>query len=146
MRVQTLLFAVGLVATTTLHAEADATPEHSRVIVLRAIRQVEGVKNPARRGPAGELGYYRITASVWAQHTRQPFSLCATNHGLEQAVAEKHLLWLTLQLRRRAIRPTPYRLGYAWNAGLEAACFQIPTDLTAADYAQRVENLCTPSP
>lgn len=143
MKARALIFAAGIATAASLHAGSDATPTQARAIVLKAIRQVEGVKNPARRGPAGELGYYRITAAVWAQHTRKPFALCATDHGLERAVADKHLLWLASQLRRRGIRPTPFRLGHAWNAGLEAACAEVIAD-AGSDYAQRVQNLCTP--
>lgn len=136
MSIRALIVAVLVFLAAGLHAAPPAA-------VMRAIRQVEGVKHPARRGPAGELGYYRVTAGVWYQHTRQPFARCGTSPGLEQAVVEKHLAWLTTQLQRRGIRATPYRLAYAWNAGLEAACFRIPTDLSATDYAQRVENLCS---
>lgn len=142
MKVRALIFAAGIATAASLHAGSDATPQQARAVILKGIRQVEGVKYPGRRGPAGELGYFRITAGVWAQHTRKPFALCATDHALELAVADKHLDWLARQLRRRGIRPTPYRLAYGWVAGLEAACAEISHIAAAADYASRVQNLC----
>lgn len=103
---------------------------------LDAIRQVENVKVPAKRGPAGELGYYRITPAVWKQHSSRPFALCGTDPVLELAVAQAHLAWL----RSNLSNPTPERLGMAWNAGL-GAVQRGTVPAAAQDYGRRVANL-----
>jgi len=108
--------------------------------VLACIRQVEGVTNPARRGPAGELGFYRITPEVWAENTKQPFRLCATDPYLEIAVARKHIRRLAQGIQAAGETVTPYRLALAWNAGLSATVDDT-APRRARDYARRVVNL-----
>ncbi len=104
--------------------------------LLAAIKQVEGVRDPAKVGPAGELGFYRITPAVWVQHSRQPFSLCATMPAIEAAVALQHVKWLREHLRD----PSDYRVALAWNAGLSAVN-RGREPARSRDYARRVVNL-----
>lgn len=109
---------------------------------LSAIRQVEGVKDPAKRGDAGELGYHRITPEVWAQHTTAPFIWAGTDEALELYVAQVHLDWLERGLvARHGPHVSPYWLALAWNAGLTAA-LRGETTAEQRDYARRVQNLC----
>lgn len=105
--------------------------------LLHAIRTVEDVKDPAKRGPAGELGFYRITPAAWAQHTTAAFSRAATDPKFEEMIAGRHLDWLERELVRSGHVPTPFRLALAWNAGLEGSNH---APATACDYARRVVN------
>jgi hypothetical protein len=111
--------------------------------ILHAIREAEGVKDPARRGPAGELGFYRITPGVWVQHTSAAFDRAASDHLLEERIAIRHLDWLERELVRGGHVPTPFRLALAWNAGLEGSN-RAPA--SAVDYARRVANLVEVAP
>lgn len=109
---------------------------------LEAIRIVEGVRDPAQRGPAGELGWYRITPKVWAQHSTRPFALAATDHALELEVARLHIAWLDRQLLVvHGPLVSTYWIALAWNAGASATLHH-RTTAAQRDYARRVRNLC----
>ncbi len=110
--------------------------------VLDGIRLAEGVRDPAKSGPAGELGWHRITRAVWVQHTSQPFALAGTNAARECEVAQQHLDWLERNLvAQHGPVVSPYWLALAWNAGLSATLHH-RTTAAQRDYAQRVQNLC----
>lgn len=106
--------------------------------LLAAIKIAEGVKDPAKPGRDGELGYYRITPGTWILHTTAPFSKAATDHVLEARVAARHLDWLERELVRDGQVPTVYRIALAWNAGLTGSNH---APAIAHDYARRVRNL-----
>lgn len=108
--------------------------------LLRAIRAAEGVKDPAKVGAFGELGYFRIRSVVWQQHTTAAFARAAWDHALEERIAARHLDFLTRELTRSGQVPTPYRVALAWNAGLEGSSGK-HTPASAYDYAKRVTNI-----
>lgn len=104
--------------------------------IMPAIKLAEGVKDPAKRGPAGELGWYRVTPAVWMQYCTDPFELCGTDAAFEERVVRVHLQWIHDHLKH----PTIYQMAEAWNAGLTAVKKdQVPA--SAKDYARRVVNL-----
>lgn len=111
--------------------------------ILAGIKSAEGVTDPAKVGPAGELGYYRLTRAAWLRHTTAPFERAATDHALETRVAARHLAWIERELVRDGQVPTVYRLALAWNAGLEGSN-RAPA--SAHDYARRVRNLVEAAP
>ena len=106
--------------------------------LLRAIKTVEAVRQPGKRGPAGELGYYRITPGVWSQHTTAPFARCGLDEKLEEWVAARHLDWIERELVRTGDGPSIFRIALAWNAGLNGSA---DAPVSAKNYAKRVEAL-----
>lgn len=105
----------------------------------QAIREVEAVSDPALPGPAGELGFFRITPGVWSQWTNAPFATCATNHELEEFVATQHLLWLANRLSAHGRQVTAYSVAMAWNGGV--AGFLRGGNQRSRSYGRRVEAL-----
>jgi hypothetical protein len=107
--------------------------------VLEAIHQVENPTDTQRVGRWGELGPFQFRPVVWRTYTQKPFSL-AVDRTEAQAVAEMHFEWIRRGLERNKVEVTPYFIGLAWNAGLQAA-LNGRTSANSQHYAQRVANL-----
>jgi len=107
--------------------------------VLEAIHQVENPTDTMRIGRRGELGPYQFRPIVWQTYTQKPFSLAA-DRTEAQAVAEMHFEWIRRGLERNKMEVTPYFIGLAWNAGLQAT-LNGRVSANSQGYAQRVANL-----
>lgn len=107
--------------------------------MLEAIHQVENPKNTMRIGRRGELGPYQFRPVVWRAYSQKPFSLAA-DQAEAQVVAEAHYDWIKRGLERNKLEVTPYHIGLAWNAGLQATV-NSRTSTQSRYYAQRVANL-----
>jgi len=107
--------------------------------VLEAIHQVENPTDTMRVGRWGELGPFQFRPVVWRTYTQKPFSL-AVDRVEAQAVAEMHFDWIRRGLERNKIEVSPYFIGLAWNAGLQAT-LSGHTSANSQHYAQRVANL-----
>jgi len=107
--------------------------------VLEAIHQVENPTDTMRIGRRGELGPYQFRPIVWRMYTEKPFSLAA-DRTEAQVVAEMHFEWIRRGLERNKVEVTPYFIGLAWNAGLQAT-LNGRVSANSQGYAQRVANL-----
>lgn len=107
--------------------------------VLEAIHQVENPTDTIRVGRRGELGPFQFRPVVWRTYTQKPFSL-AVDRTEAQAVAEMHFEWIRRGLERNKVEATPYFIGLAWNAGLQAT-LSGRASANSRHYAQRVANL-----
>ena len=133
-RAARLLFGVGV----ALFLVASA-PASERWATLEAIHQLENPHDLTRPGPFGELGAYQFCPATWQMHTTLPFAR-ALDRGASDEVAVRHYEWIKAELARAGILATPYRIGLAWNGGLDAAMGG-HAPRAALDYAQRVANL-----
>lgn len=118
---------------------AVAAPEVDRAATLAAIHQLENPRSVTRPGPRGELGPYQFRAATWQMYTSEPFTR-AVERSIAHAVAELHYEWLKRGLERAGLPATPYMIGLAWNAGLNAAV-NGRAPRVAHDYAARAANL-----
>lgn len=119
-----------------------------RAEVLAAIVQVEGVKNPDRRGPAGELTKYAFREATWKQYSKVPMYR-ATDVDVEK-VAIKHYEWCRMAASQLSLRNarTGHTLAWAvallWNAGY-GTVEQFKVEPRHYDYAERVHNIVHPN-
>lgn len=107
---------------------------------ISVLRQLEGVRNPRQQGPRGELGYLRITPSVWYRYMTVPHRVCGSREDLERECAERHIKWLEEQLQANGIRPSIYAIAYCWNGGLNGF-LRGQHSAAARDYARRADNI-----
>jgi hypothetical protein len=107
--------------------------------VLEAIHQVENPNDTLRIGRRGELGPFQFRPTVWYTYTQKPFSLAA-DRAEAQTVAEAHYEWIKRGLVRNGREISPYEIGLAWNAGLQATLSNRASS-NSRQYAQRVANL-----
>ena len=122
-------------------------PPVSFVRVVDALHLVENPYDTYAPGRAGELGPYQMTRAVWEQHSTLPFCVrYACDKGISEAVALKHLRWLSTELEKRRIPISTYTLALAWNAGLRGAENVMDTPLSAVRFAHRVEALASAAP
>jgi hypothetical protein len=117
-----------------LHAPASI-PFDERV--LNAIGAVEDPDHRFAVGAHGERGHWQMKEATWKQYTKLPFDEWADDDEAGRLVALAHLQWLTLELLRAGIEPTPYNLAVAWNAGLTPLVEETYTESTE-EYANRV--------
>lgn len=121
---------------TTLIAMAIApVPQVDMQRLLRCIREVEGHKwsDPG--------GVYAIQPITWRQHSRLPYRY-ASEPGIADEVAERHLAWLAKSLRADGVAVTAFSLGGCWRWGLEGFKRRMrATTLEGTNYAARVHNL-----
>ncbi len=130
-----LLF--GVVA--ALFLSAPVASASVRWATLEAIHQLENPHDLTRPGPYGELGAYQFRADTWQMHTTIPFNR-ALDRRVSDDVAVRHYEWIKSGLERAGVPATPYRIGLAWNGGLDAA-IRGTAPAAARDYAERVANL-----
>lgn len=107
--------------------------------MLEAIHQVENPNDTLRIGRRGELGPFQFRPVVWQRYTQKPFSLAA-NPAEALLVAEMHYDWIKRGLVRNGREVTPYSIGLAWNAGLNATLTGHASE-NSRQYATRVANL-----
>jgi hypothetical protein len=107
---------------------------------LLAIALVESGNNPKAIGAHGERGRYQITATVWRQHTKKPFTLAHTDFA--HTVAERHVTWLWKH-SRSGIHDSMFWMAMAWKHGLNGATKMYLNPTTVPDdswaYATRVK-------
>ena len=104
--------------------------------LLFALASVESGNQPTALGPHGERSAWQFTAETWARHTRIPFLYASSDRTHAREVAELHLAYLTTELAKRHIAPTPEHLAAAWHYGPASA--RICRD---TDYSRRVARL-----
>lgn len=102
-------------------------------VLLWAIAQVESGGNDRLIGTSGERSKYQISATVWRQHTKEPFSRCRGKRATE--IATKHVRWL--QRRVGNYRDDAYIVAYAYHVGLSSWEY----NPKHRDYACRVRSL-----
>lgn len=129
-------FAIGLAVSSSAAAGAPTSIRFAEL--LDAIAEVESGCEDAAIGSAGERSRYQLTEAVWRAHSTRPFRVATDDTTHARAVALVHLQWLSRQLEKRGLVPTPYCLAIAWNGGLGALHRPRPS---VRDYARRVENL-----
>lgn len=96
--------------------------------MLYALAAVETQHNPAAIGAAGERSQWQLTAAVWREYTREPFSKATSSPVLARMVARAHVQRIVQRVQRSKL-PSPYSVARGWNPG------------GGAEYAQRVSNI-----
>lgn len=112
---------------------------HLVAAILWAIAQVEtpaGV--PLAPGPAGESGRWQLTRAVRMDRAKDLKAVGAAVN--DEALARAHLLWLEREFRKIGVKPSPFQLALAWNAGFGAA-LRGEVQPRHYDFAWRVSNL-----
>jgi len=139
-RFEFLKVLIGLIFLFSLPTFAKAADCHQDTAFLHAIAQKENARHPDQPSAHGELGIYQICPATWAQFSSKPHSCAFTDAVENERVARALLAWLRDGLQRAGIKPTPFTLAEAWNAGLRATQ-RGKIGAATKDYAQCVVNL-----
>lgn len=121
-----------------------ATPaELDSFRLAAAIKQVEGAQ-PETIGPMGERSEFQVTATVWRQHSSQPFATASSSRPTSRAeahrVAVAHLKWCAERLAANGQPQTPFMVALAYGAGVSAAV-RGTASREKRGYARRCANL-----
>lgn len=106
--------------------------------LLAAIRMREGAPQ-GQTGRDGGRGHYQFMPATWRQHTSAPLAH-AKRRDVADQVARAHVRWICDRLEANGLRPTPFRIAMAWNAGV-GAVIRDTAPSRARLYAEHVQNL-----
>ncbi len=107
-------------------------------ILLAALAVVESDSTDTAIGKAGERSRYQITASVWYEHTMEPFS-SARIRGIAERVALDHIQHCIEPALKRAGREvTIHAIAGCWNMGISGYLNTKPTPQKRRTYIKHV--------